>query len=139
MIAALAFSFAMAAEPAAAQPPAGKLSLDSTFCGRMVGPLRMRARVFGQGTVYVTELKGQKGRIGYSNSYDAAEVRPEHLADYKNPCEKSASRIRCIMRGPGELTVYAGGTSVAWPIHKGEEAVVVYDGKQFACQDFRSE
>jgi hypothetical protein len=144
MIAALALSLAMAAEPAAEPAHAsatGKLPAQSTFCGRLVGPYRMQAQVFGKGTVYVTKLKGYKGRIGYSNEYDPATVNPAHLAEYKTPCVKTAFRIRCVMRGPGELTVHAGGAQSVWPIHQGEEAIVDYDydGDRFACLDFRSE
>jgi hypothetical protein len=138
MMGELALSMAMAAEPSRALA-AGMLPTDLTFCGRMVGPMRMRPQVHGKGTVYITQLKGKRGRIGYVNTYDSAKVPAEHLADYKDPCQKNAERIRCIMRGPGKLTVQAGGASSDWPIHEGEEALIVYDGDRLACQDFRSE
>ncbi len=141
MIGALALSLAMAADQADAPAASatGKLPAAMTFCGRLVGPYRMRPQVFGKGTVYVTKLKGYKGRIGYANQYDPAKVRPEHLAEYRSPCTKTALKIRCVMRGPGELTVQAGGAQSVWPIHEGEEAIVDYDGDRFACLDFRSE
>jgi hypothetical protein len=146
MISGLILSMALQAAPEAAAAPdaarpsaTGQIPAKLTFCGRMVGPYRMRPAVFGKGTVYVTQLKGMKGRIGYSNSFDRDEVPSEHLSEYEHPCTKTAYKIRCVMRGPGELTVYAGGAEARWPINKGEEAIVDYDGDRLACLDFRSE
>jgi hypothetical protein len=136
MLDALALTLAIAAQdPAAASAPAPA----QTFCGRMAGPYRMRPTVFGKGVAYVTQLKGQRGRIGYTGEYDPANVKPELLAEYKEPCKKTAFRIRCVMRGPGELTIQAGGAESRWPIHDGENAIVDYDGDRIACLDFRSE
>ena len=138
MLDALAISLAITAQAQPAAAPAAEPA-KMTFCGRMAGPYRMRPHVYGKGTVFVTQLKGQRGRMGYSGQYDPAKVKPELLEEYRNPCAKSAFRIRCVMRGPGELTVQAGGHESVWPIHEGENAIVDYDGDRIACLDFRSE
>ncbi len=117
----------LAAAMASAAPEAAPAP---TFCGRMAKPYKMGRASGSKAGIFVGRLRADKGMLGYSG---------RDIVDNGGPCASNMGSVRCIVAGPGELTVSHAGFHTKFPLNEGERAVVVYDGKLIACQDLPPE
>ena len=108
-MAALALTLAMfAADPAAA--PVAAPAPGPTFCERMAKPYKMGRASGTKEKVWVGRLRADKGSIGY---------RGQVVVEGKSPCDGNLGSARCVMGGPGELTVSSARIQLEIPPRTG--------------------